>query len=35
MNIMEKEIIRVKKKVLEYKNGKMRVLSKEIFIKIK
>jgi hypothetical protein len=35
MNIMEKGIIKVKKKVLEYKNGKMTVPSKEIFIRIK
>jgi hypothetical protein len=35
MNIMEKGIIKVKKKVLAYKNGKMTVPSKEIFIRIK
>ena len=32
---MEKGIIKVKKKVLAYKNGKMTVPSKEIFIRIK
>ena len=32
---MEKGIIKVKKKVLEYKNGKMTVPLKEIFIRIK
>jgi hypothetical protein len=35
MNIMEKGIIKVKKKVLVYKNGKIIVPSKEIFIRIK
>jgi hypothetical protein len=35
MNIMEKGIIKAKKKVLDYKNGKIIVPSKEIFIRIK
>jgi hypothetical protein len=35
MNIMEKGIIKVRKKVLAFKNGKIIVPSKEIFIRIK